>query len=155
MRLENRVAIVTGGARGIGEGISRCLADEGARIAVLDIDGEAAQEMASELGSDHLGMAVDISQEDTAAVAIDKVAESFGRVDILINNAGGGNRKTSNAYGPPFTRVEQEGWDEQMAINLRTTFAATKAALPHLKQRDQGSIVNISSVSGLDRKSVV
>ncbi len=52
-----------------------------------------------------------------------------------------GNRKAAKAYGPPFTRVEQEGWDEQMALNLRTTFAATKAAIPHLKQQSQGAIV--------------
>ncbi|HJN53132.1 MAG: glucose 1-dehydrogenase [Pseudomonadales bacterium] len=150
MRLENRVAIVTGGARGIGEGISRCLAEEGARIAILDIDGDAAQKMAAELGSGHIGLAADISDEKEAGAAIDQVVKDCGHLDILVNNAGGGNRKAAKAAGPPFTRVEQEGWDEQMALNLRTTFAATKGALPHLKERDQGVIVNISSVAGLE-----
>jgi|TARA_Y100000310_G_scaffold257938_1_gene266162 NAD(P)-dependent dehydrogenase (short-subunit alcohol dehydrogenase family) len=150
MGLENRIAIVTGGARGIGEGISRCLADAGARIAVLDIDGDAAQKMADELGSGHIGLAADISDEQEAGAAIDQAVKDCGRLDILINNAGGGNRKAAKAAGPPFTRVEQEGWDEQMALNLRTTFAATKGALPHLKEQDQGVIVNISSVAGLE-----
>jgi NAD(P)-dependent dehydrogenase (short-subunit alcohol dehydrogenase family) len=149
MRLKDRVAIVTGGARGIGEGIARCLAEEGARVAVLDIDGDAAQKMAGELGPDHLGLGVDISDEQSAAAAIDRVAGTCGRLDILVNNAGGGNRKAAKAYGPPFTRVQQEGWDEQMALNLRTTFAASKAAIPHLKQQSQGAIVNISSVAAL------
>jgi NAD(P)-dependent dehydrogenase (short-subunit alcohol dehydrogenase family) len=72
-----------------------------------------------------------------------------GRIDFLVNNAGGGNRKASTAYGPPFTSVSQEGWDEQMRLNLRTTFASTKIAIPHLKKQDQGVIVNVASVAAL------
>jgi NAD(P)-dependent dehydrogenase (short-subunit alcohol dehydrogenase family) len=149
MRLSDRVVIVTGGARGIGAGIAECLAAEGARLALLDIDGEEAERRARALGDAHLGLAADVSDETAAAGAIDRVAEHFGRLDGLVNNAGGGNRKAALATGGPFTRVQQEGWDEQMALNLRTTFAATKAAIPHLEQRDGASIVNISSVAGL------
>jgi NAD(P)-dependent dehydrogenase (short-subunit alcohol dehydrogenase family) len=149
MRLTDRVAIVTGGARGIGAGIARCLADEGARVAVLDIDGDEAIRTAGELGSQHLGVGADISDEGIAAEAVDRVAQHYGRLDILVNNAGGGNRRAAKAYGPPFTRVQQEGWDEQMALNLRTTFAATKAAIPHLERSGSASIVNVSSVAGL------
>jgi NAD(P)-dependent dehydrogenase (short-subunit alcohol dehydrogenase family) len=149
MRLRGRVAVVTGGARGIGEGIARCLAEDGARVAILDLDGEEAARSAEGLGAEHLGIAADVSDERTAAVAMDEAARHCGRIDFLVNNAGGGNRKASTAYGPPFTGVAQEGWDEQMALNLRTVFAATKTAIPHLKQRDQGVIVNIASVAGL------
>jgi NAD(P)-dependent dehydrogenase (short-subunit alcohol dehydrogenase family) len=148
MRLKERVAIVTGGARGIGEGIARCLADSGARVALLDIDGDAAEATARELGSEHLGIGTDVSDEATAAEAVNRVAQHFGRLDILVNNAGGGNRRAAKASGP-FRRVEQEGWDEQMALNLRTVFAPTKAAIPHLERSGNASIVNVASVAGL------
>jgi len=148
MRLKQRVAIVTGGARGIGEAIARCLADEGALVAVLDIDEDEAVRAAGELGAQHLGMGADVSDEGTAAAAVNRVAEHFGRLDILVNNAGGGNRAAAKASGP-FTRVQQEGWDEQMALNLRTAFAPTKAAIPHLERTGNTSIVNISSLAGL------
>ncbi len=149
MRLADRVVIVTGGARGIGAGIAKCLADDGASVALLDIDGEEAERTAAALGKGHLGLAADVSDESAAAEVVDRVAEHFGRIDGLVNNAGGGNRKTSLAIGPPFTRVQQEGWDENMAINLRTVFAATKAAIPHLKRQGGASIVNIASIAGL------
>ena len=149
MRLKDRVAIVTGGARGIGAGIARCLVEEGAAVAILDIDGEVAVRTAAEFGGKNLGVGADLSDEAAAAEAVESVVEHFGGFDILINNAGGGNRQAAKASGPPFTRVEQEGWDAQMALNLRTTFAATKAAIPQLQKRGGGSIVNISSVAGL------
>ncbi len=154
MRLQGRVAIVTGGARGIGEGIARCLAEDGARVAILDLDGDQAARSAQGLGAqgnsaEHVGIAADVSDEETAAAAMEEVARRCGRIDFLINNAGGGNRKASTAYGPPFTGVAQEGWDEQMVLNLRTTFASSKTAIPHLKQQDQAVIVNIASIAGL------
>jgi NAD(P)-dependent dehydrogenase (short-subunit alcohol dehydrogenase family) len=149
MRLQDRAAIVTGGARGIGAGIARCLAGEGARVALLDIDGDQAVLTAGELGANHLGLGTDVSDEVATAEAIRHVTEQFGRLDILVNNAGGGNRVAAKASGGPFTRVQQDGWDEQMALNLRTTFTATKAAIPHLERQRDASIVNISSVAGL------
>jgi NAD(P)-dependent dehydrogenase (short-subunit alcohol dehydrogenase family) len=149
MRLRERVAIVTGGARGIGEAIARCLADEGALVALLDIDGEEAVRAAGELGAQHLGIGADVSDEGNAASAVNRVAEHYRRLDILVNNAGGGNRRAATANGGPFTRVQQEGWDEQMTLNLRTTFTTTKAAIPHLERSGSASIVNISSVAGL------
>ncbi len=148
MRLEDRVAIVTGGARGIGAGIGRCLAAEGARVALLDIDADEAEQTAGELGGGHLGAGADVSNENAAREAVDRVAQHYGRLDILVNNAGGGNRRAAKASGP-FTRVTQEGWDEQMALNLRTVFAPTKAAIPHLERSGDASIVNVASVAGL------
>ena len=149
MRLQGRVAVVTGGARGIGEGIARCLAEDGARVAILDLDGDVAARCAEGLGAEHVGIAADVSDEQTAAVAMEEAVRHCGRIDFLVNNAGGGNRLASTAYGPPFTAVAQEGWDEQMVLNLRTVFASSKTAIPHLKQRDQGVIVNIASIAGL------
>jgi NAD(P)-dependent dehydrogenase (short-subunit alcohol dehydrogenase family) len=149
MRLKDQVAIVTGGARGIGAGIARCLTDEGARVALLDVDGEEAASTAAKMGGETLGIGADVSEEDQAAKATEQVVGRFGRLDILVNNAGGGGPKGLLGAGNPFTRVEQEGWDDQLAVNLRTTFAATKAALPHLEQQGRGSIVNIASIAGL------
>jgi len=149
MRLKDLVAIVTGGARGIGAGIARCLVDDGARVALLDIDGEEAERAAAELGAEHLGIGGDLSDEETAAAAVEQAVAPFGRLDILVNNAGGGNRRTAKANGPPFTKIQQEGWDEHMAINLRTIFATTKAAIPHLTRQNGASIVNVASIAGL------
>lgn len=150
MRLKDKVAIVTGGARGIGAGIARCLAAEGARLALVDLDGADAEATAKALGVDAIGFAADVSQETQAADAVAKVAARFGGVDIVANNAGGGNPNLGGvAVGNPFTNIDQAGWDEQLATNLRTTFAVTKAAIPHLQRRGGGSIVNIASIAGL------
>ena len=149
MRLQNKVAIVTGGARGIGAGIARCMAAEGARLALIDLDGADAEATAAALGVEAIGLAADISDETQSRTAIEKVISRFGGLDILVNNAGGGGPQSLSAVGNPFTRIEQAGWDDQVATNLRTTFAATKAAIPHLQQRGGGSIVNIASIAGL------
>ncbi len=149
MRLTGKLAIVTGGARGIGAGIARCLAAEGARVALLDVDGAEAETTAAQLGNGAIGLAADVSEEQQAGAAVDRVAERFGGLDIVVNNAGGGGQNSLTAVGNPFTRIDQAGWDDQLATNLRTTFATSKAAIPHLQTRGGGSIVNIASIAGL------
>lgn len=149
MRLKNKVAIVTGGARGIGAGIARCLAGEGARLALIDVDGPEAEATAATLGSEAIGLAADVSLETQAGDAVEKVVQRLGGLDILVNNAGGGGQNSMTSIGNPFTRIDQAGWDDQLATNLRTTFAMSKAAIPHLQQRGGGSIVNIASIAGL------
>ena len=147
MQLRNKVAIVTGGARGIGEGIARCLAQAGARVAVVDLDGAGAQETAAALGNGAAGFAADVSLDAQMAAVTEKIAAQFGGIDILVNNAGGG--KPGEGIGNPFTRVTSEAWDNQMITNLRTAYAASKAAIPYLQTRGGGSIVNIASIAGL------
>jgi NAD(P)-dependent dehydrogenase (short-subunit alcohol dehydrogenase family) len=149
MRLKDKVAIVTGAARGIGAGIARCLAAEGARVGVVDIDGAEAEATAAGLGVDALGVQADVADEAAARAAVERVAERFGGLDILVNNAGGGGQSSVEALGNPFTNITQAGWDDMLATNLRTTFATTKAAIPHLQRRGGGSIVNIASIAGL------
>ena len=146
MQLKDKVAIVTGGARGIGAGIAQCLADEGAKVALVDIDGAAAKETAARLGGGAIGIEADVSQEARMAQAAAHVAEHFGGLDILVNNAGGG--KPGSGIGNPFTRVTQDDWDDQLVTNLRTAFAGSKAAIPHLQRRGSGSIINIASIAG-------
>jgi NAD(P)-dependent dehydrogenase (short-subunit alcohol dehydrogenase family) len=149
MRLLNRVAIVTGGARGIGAGIARCLAAEGARIGIIDLDGPAAAETAGRLGVEALGVGADVAQEYEARDATERIVAHLGRLDVLVNNAGGGGAHALTAVGNPFTNVDQAGWDDALAVNLRTAFAATKAAIPHLERQRGGAIVNIASIAGL------
>lgn len=134
MRLTNKVAIVTGGATGIGAGIARCLAAEGARIGIIDLDGPEAEAAASGLGVEAVGLAADVSQESEALAATEKIVGHFGRLDILVNNAGGGGPQAMTSVGNPFRNIDQAGWEDAMATNLGTAFAATKAAIPHLKK---------------------
>lgn len=143
--LRGQVALITGGARGIGEGIARCFAEAGARLALVDLDGAAAAETAAALGEGALGIAADVGDEAQMAAATARCLEHFGQLDVLINNAGGG--KPGQGFGNPFTRVSAEAWDEQMVTNLRTAFSASKAAIPHLQARG-GSIINIASIAG-------
>ena len=151
MRLQDKVALVTGGARGIGEGIARCLAEEGARVAIVDIDGAQAEKTAASLEGAHLGIAADVSQETEIAPAVARVVQEFGGLDILVNNAGAGTgREDPGEIGTPgIENVTQDSWDGQVANNLRTTFAASKAAIPRLRARGGGSIINIASIAGL------
>jgi len=149
MRLREKVAVVTGGARGIGAGIARCLSAEGARVALVDLDGPEAQNTAAALGGGAIGLAADVSHEAQAADAVEKIVAQLGGIDIVVNNAGGGGQTGTGGVGNPFTNITQEGWDDQLATNLRTTFAVTKAAIPHVQRRGGGSVVNIASIAGL------
>lgn len=152
--LTDKVAIVTGGARGIGAGIGKCLADAGAHVVLLDLDGEQAEKTAASLATPSMGMACDVAIEGEVAKAVALVIERFGGLDILVNNAGAGR----GPLDPTTTRptggggsardMTQDSWDEQLAQNLRTTFVTTKAAIPHLVARGGGTIVNIASIAG-------
>jgi NAD(P)-dependent dehydrogenase (short-subunit alcohol dehydrogenase family) len=150
MKLAGRVAIVTGGARGIGAGIARCLAADGAKLALLDVDGPEAQKTAASLGVEAIGVAADVSTEAAAAAATAQVVAHFGGLDVFVNNAGAAKNDPNDlGLGNPFTNITQEGWDGQLENNLRTTFAGCKAAIPYLEKRGGGSIVNIASIAGM------
>jgi NAD(P)-dependent dehydrogenase (short-subunit alcohol dehydrogenase family) len=151
--LDGKVAIVTGGARGIGAGIARCLARDGAHVAVLDLDGPEAETTAASLATTSIGLACDVAAEAAVERGIKEVAEKLGRLDILVNNAGAGRAPMDPAiFGAGSGRVEDlpgEAWDEQLSQNLRTTFLCTKFALPYIKAAGGGSIVNIASIAGI------
>ncbi len=150
MRLQDRVALVTGGARGIGAGIVRCLTQEGARVGIVDIDGEQAEKTAASLEG-VIGLAADASEEEEIAAASERVARELGGLDLMVNNAGAGTGRENvmDLGGPGFESQTQAGWDAFLQNNLRTTFAGSKAAIPHLRARGGGSIVNIASIAGL------
>ena len=151
MRLDGKVALVTGGARGIGAGIARCLSEEGAAVAVIDIDGPESEKLAGTLAGPALGLGADVSQESEIGPAVERVVEELGGIDILVNNAGVGTGREdiSEIAMPGFENHSQAAWDTQLAVNLRTTFAASKVTIPHLRARGGGSIVNIASIAAL------
>ena len=138
-RLENKVALVIGGARGIGEGIAERLHEEGARVVIADTEVERGQATAARLNGRFIE--TDISRPEHAARAVATALEAFGGLDILVQNAG--------IY--PWTLIENispEEWDQVMAVNLKGTFLAARAALPHMKARGAGRMVFTSSITG-------
>ena len=143
-RLEGKVALVTGGARGIGKAICKRLADEGTKLAIVDILLETAEQTATEFkaeGVDAAAFAADVSKLESANETIDAVIEKFGKIDILINNAG----VTRDTL---MMRMTEQDWDLVIAVNLKGTFNFTKAACRPMMKARSGKIVNIASVVG-------
>ncbi len=145
MRFDGRVAMVTGGAKGIGSAIARAFAREGARVAVLDVDQAALTTVTAELtaaGGQVLGLPTDVTRGTEVAAAVDTVLGRWSRVDILVNNAGG------FAAIKPTEDIADEEWDRILRMNLTSAFLCAKAALPAMKRQGWGRIVNLSSIAG-------
>jgi len=138
MRLEGRIALVTGGASGIGAATARRLAAEGARVAVADLQEEAARELASEI--DGAAVVMDVADAQSARDGVAAAVEALGPVDILVNNAG----TDRFAF---FVHTDEELWDFVLGVNLRGTIAVTHAVLPSMHERG-GAIVNVASEAG-------
>jgi len=144
MRLENKIAIVTGAAFGMGESTARIFAREGARVVVADIAEEDAKKIVAQIGADGgdaIFVRLDVSKEADWATAIRTTVERYGRLDILVNNAG-----VSGAL-PDLNSLAD--YDRVMAINARGTFMGMQSAMPEMRKAGGGSIVNLSSISGL------
>jgi len=143
-RLQGRVAIVTGGAKGIGRHYSEALAAEGAQVMIADVaDGaDLAAELANRHGANSVGSAVaDISKEADVAALVAATVERFGRIDVLVNNAA----LYSALQEQKFQDIDVDVWDKVMAVNLRGTFLMCKHTVPHMIARGYGKIVNIGS----------
>ena len=146
MRLQDRVAVVTGGAGGIGSGICLALARDGADIVVSDIDVEAAERCASqvrELGRESLVVQADVTVAQECLDLVEAGLTAFGKIDILVNNAGLFGRR----IGMPFTNQEEEDWDNCYRVNVKGPFLLSKAVAPHMMERRYGKIINISSIA--------
>lgn len=142
MTFENKIAIVTGSAKGIGWGIAKVFRDKGAKVAIVDWDEENGKKTAIQLGEkDGLAIFVkcDVSKEDQVKAMINKTIEEFGHIDILVNNAGIGVYKS-------VLDATSEDWDRCLGVNLRGVFLCSKYAIPHMQKAGRGVIVNISSV---------
>jgi NAD(P)-dependent dehydrogenase (short-subunit alcohol dehydrogenase family) len=145
-RLLNKVAIVTGGAVGIGAACVRRMAQEGARVGILDVLENEGQALAAELSAQGYSVAflpVDVTQEAAMKAAIDTVATRFGGLHIVVNNAGiSGSPK-------PTDQVTEEEWDRVQAVNVKGVLFGTKHAIAHMRAAGKGSIINLSSIAGL------
>jgi len=139
--LSGKVALVTGGGNGIGAASCRGFAKGGARVAVIDRDGGAAQSVAAEIGGGATGHALDVADGAAFARLASEIAAQAGGIDILVNSAGTITRQTIAA-------MPTADWDRIIAVNLRGPFNGTQAVIPHMKQRRGGAIVNIASVAG-------
>jgi len=145
MRLEDKVAIVTGGSRGIGKQICLRLAREGAKIAIFDIEEASLKEVAAQIkdiGSEVLPLGVDISNFEKVDRAVKKVIDRFERTDILVNNAGVNEDKL-------LLRMREEDWDKVLQVNLKGTFNCLRAVIRTMVKQREGRVINISSVIGL------
>ncbi|GAA2464449.1 SDR family NAD(P)-dependent oxidoreductase [Agromyces soli] len=145
MRLENKQAIVTGGAGGIGRASSLALAAEGARVAVVDLDGAAAERVAEEIraaGGEAIAIAADVSSEADIARVVRETQAAFGGIDVVFNNAGIIRRTTAVE-----TTVEE--WDRVFGVNVRSIFLMCKHVVPVMAAAGGGSIVNTGSGWGL------
>lgn len=145
-RLEGKVAIVTGGSLGLGRATCIRMAQEGASVAILDVleeDGRALEKDLQQRGLKAHFRRCDVSKEADVAEAVAEVAARFGKIDVLVNNAG-----VAGANKPTHELTEAE-WDHVQAINVKGVFFCTKHAIPHLRRNGGGSIINLSSIYGL------
>ena len=142
MRLLNLRCVVTGGASGIGAATARRFAAEGAEVCILDRDLPAAETLAKELGEGHLAMELDVRFEARVERVADAVYRDWGRVDVLVNNAGSELNKTYND-----TTVEE--WDRVLDTDLKGPWLLCKHFVPRMVERGSGSVINISSLNGL------
>jgi NAD(P)-dependent dehydrogenase (short-subunit alcohol dehydrogenase family) len=144
MRFEGQVAAVTGGAGGIGRGILRYFAREGARVAVLDLDLEAALAMADELGSEGsaLALRLDVADREGVPRAVDHILDTWGQIDVWVNNAG--IFGVANIADTP----DLDEWERLLAVNLTGMFLCCQAVAGPMMARGSGSIINISSIAG-------
>ena len=164
MKLEGKVAIVAGGGQGIGEGCVKCLAEEGADVAVIDINGETARKMADEVKSmGRKALAIETDATDISQVnkAVQDTLDFFGKIDILVNNVGGFDRRSferafalgdeldSHMFDMMALATEEE-WDRSYNINLKAHLLMSRAVVSHMIKQKSGKIVNISSQAGKD-----
>lgn len=147
-RFEDRVALVTGGARGIGAATAQRFAQDGARVAIADLDVEGCERLAAELkaaGAEALPLGCDVSDATQVQTMVDQVLERFGRLDILVNNAG--ITRDNLIY-----KMTDDDWDRVIAVHLRGAFLCSRAAQKPMVERKYGRIISLSSTSALGNR---
>ena len=142
LSFEGQVAIVTGGAQGIGRAVAGRLSDLGARVAIWDIELDMAKQTARSIGRESMAFSVDVADWHSVSAALNETLEAMVRIDVLVNSAGiaGGNANAEDYDIDEFRRV--------IDINLLGTFHANRAVIPSMRNRDYGRIVNIASIAG-------
>ncbi|MHB1485832.1 MAG: SDR family NAD(P)-dependent oxidoreductase [Saccharofermentanales bacterium] len=141
MDLNNKVCIVTGGAKGIGFAIAKCLSDYGAKVIIADIDEAGALNAAAKLKGESFGIACDISDVSQVSMAITEIWQKFRRIDVLVNNAG-------ILQTTVIDEITEEEWDHVMGVNLKSAFFTSQKVLKYMRLQNFGRIINISSLAG-------
>ncbi|MGD1118841.1 MAG: SDR family NAD(P)-dependent oxidoreductase [Dehalococcoidales bacterium] len=146
MLLKDKVAIITGGAKGMGRGMALKFAGEGCAVAIADIAAKEAEETVAEIkkkGGTAIAVKCDVTSGKEVAETVDKVIKKFGKIDILVNNAG------AIAKHIPIEDMSEEIWDKVMALNLKSHFLFCKYVVPHMKKAKYGKIIGISSIGAV------
>jgi len=141
-KLDGQVAIITGGARGIGEGICKIFCNEGATVALWDIldEGKNTTDRIKKEGGKIIFQKVDVTDQSSVNVAVEKLIGEFGRIDVLINNAGIIKDRS-------FLKMSRDEWDRVIDVNINSLYVTTKAVLPHMKEAKYGRIISASSIN--------
>jgi NAD(P)-dependent dehydrogenase (short-subunit alcohol dehydrogenase family) len=146
MLLENKTAIVTGGAKGMGKGMAVKFAEEGCAVAIADIDTKTAKETAAEIkakGGKAIALECDVTNHDRVHEVVTEVAKNLGKIDILVNNAG------AIASHIPIEELPEETWDKVIALNLKSHYLFCKFVVPYMKKARYGKIIGISSIGAI------
>ena len=143
MRLKDKTAIVTGAGSGFGKGIAMRFAKEGARVGVVDINAEAAREVASQIGNSAFAMEADVSIDGDVSRMVQEALDLWGQLDILVNNAGTTHRNQ------PMTEVTEEEYERIFAVNVKSVYLSAKHIVPVMKKQGFGVILNVASTAGV------
>ncbi|WP_259779533.1 SDR family oxidoreductase [Aestuariispira ectoiniformans] len=143
MRLENKIAVVTGAASGFGEGIARRFVAEGAKVVIADLNGEAAEKVAADIGENAIAVVADVSKGDDVTAMIDAACEKWGGIDILVNNAGYSHRNR------PMLEVTEDEFDRIFDVNVKSIYLGAQASVPKFRERGAGVILNVASTAGV------
>jgi 3-oxoacyl-[acyl-carrier protein] reductase len=143
MRLDGKVALVTGAGSGIGKCIAETYAREGARVAVVDVDGESAKIAARSIGNSAIALRCDVTDKDEIVGAVEETVAALGTLDILVNNAG------ATHVNKPMLEIDEDEFDRIYAVNVKGVFFGCQAVVPLFRLRGGGVIINIGSTAGL------
>ena len=143
MRIKDKTAIVTGAGSGFGKGIAMRFAKEGARVGVVDINAEAAREVASQIGNSAFAMEADVSIDRDVSRMVQEALDRWGQLDILVNNAGTTHRNQ------PMTEVTEEEYERIFAVNVKSVYLSAKHIVPVMKKQGFGVILNVASTAGV------
>jgi 3-oxoacyl-[acyl-carrier protein] reductase len=143
MRLDNKVALVTGAGSGIGQGIAETYAREGARVALADIDFDSAKSAARAIGNNAIALRCDVARKAEFEAAVAETLSAFGRLDILVNNAG------TTHVNKPMLDITEDEYERMFAVNVKGVFFGCQAVVPVFRKQGGGVIINIGSTAGL------